>query len=42
MLLNAYLGRTVEDEFDVKVGYDPEAEPVIGAWREEDKEEYIR
>ena len=42
MLLNAHLGLTVEAEFDVKVGYDPQAEPVIGGWCEDDKEEYIR
>ena len=42
MLLNAYLGQTVEAEFDVRVGYDPQAEPLIGAWGDEDREEYIR
>ena len=42
MILNAHLGRTVEAEFGAKVGYDPTAEPVIGTWCEDDKEDYIR
>jgi len=42
MLLNAHLDQTVAAEFNVKVGYDPQAEPVIGGWCEDDKEEYIR
>jgi len=41
MLLNAEVGTTVEAEVGAKVGYDPQAEPVIGTWNENDKEDYI-
>jgi len=42
MLINAHLGQTVADEFGQKVGYDAQADPLIGAWHEEDNEDYIR
>ena len=42
MVLNAMLDSAVADEFNVKVGYDPQAQPVIGGWCQDDKEEYIR
>ena len=42
MALNAMLDSAVAEEFNVKVGYDPQAEPVIGGWCEDDREEYIR
>lgn len=41
MALNAKLADLVEAEFDAKAGYDPEAEPVLGSWREDDNEDYI-
>jgi len=41
MLLNAVLSAVAQEEFGAKVGYDHEAEPVIGSWNENDKEEYI-
>ena len=42
MLLNVGLARDVEEEFGVKVGYDAEAEPVIGSWSPDDGEDFIR
>jgi ferredoxin len=42
MLLNVSLARDVENAFGVKVGYDAEAEPVIGSWNADDGEGFIR
>ncbi len=42
MLLNVGLAADVEREFGAKAGYDPQAEPVIGSWKAEDPEEFIR
>ncbi len=42
MLLNHFIAREVEREFDARSGYDPQAEPVIGSWKQDDKQEYIR
>ena len=41
-LLNLALARATEDSFSYRAGYDTEAEPVIGAFREADSEEFIR
>ena len=41
MLLNAMLAVAAEEEFGAKVGYDHQAEPLIGTWNENDKEDYI-
>ena len=42
MLLNAKAGQIVAEEFDARIGYDTDAEPVIGTWLAEDKEDFIR
>jgi len=41
MLLNARVGTDVEEELGARAGYDPQAEPVIGTWNENDSEDYI-
>lgn len=41
-LLNASLGRVVEEEFGYTPGADPAAEPVFGSWAPGDREDFIR
>jgi len=41
-LLNLSLARTAEEQFDYRAGMDPAVEPVIGAYSQEDHEEFIR
>jgi len=40
-LLNLSLARAADKHFDYRAGMDKEAAPVIGAYREEDKEDFI-
>ena len=40
-LLNLSLAKAAEDAFGFRAGIDPDAEPVIGAFREQDREEFI-
>jgi formate dehydrogenase (coenzyme F420) beta subunit len=40
-LLNLSLAKAAEDAFAYRAGIDPEAEPVVGAFRELDREEFI-
>jgi ferredoxin len=42
MLLNAVLARGVEAAFGERPGYDPAAKPLVGSWKPEDTEEFIR
>jgi ferredoxin len=42
MLLNAQIDQDVQEEFQVKSGLDPAGKPVMGSWRPEDKDEFIR
>jgi len=42
MLLNAKIAADVAEEFDAKAGYDPAAKPVIGSWKSDDDDEYMR
>jgi len=42
MLLNLKIARDVADQFGEKAGYDPDAKPLIGSWKPEDKEEFIK
>jgi len=41
-MLNRVLRRAAAQQFGYRVGIDPKAEPVIGAWSPKDKEEFIR
>lgn len=42
MLLNVKVSQEVVDQFNAKPGYDPQAKPVIGSWKPDDKQEFIR
>jgi ferredoxin len=42
MLLNAQIDQDVREEFQVKSGTDPAGKPVMGSWRPDDKDEFIR
>ncbi|MDD4891075.1 MAG: 4Fe-4S ferredoxin, partial [Phycisphaerae bacterium] len=42
MLLNVYLADEAAREFGYEAGLDPTAEPLIGSFRTDDKEEFIR
>lgn len=42
MLLNQATARAAENSFAYRAGMDPEAEPVLGAYREQDQEAFIR
>ena len=41
-LLNLSLAKTAEESFDFRAGMDPAAEPIIGAYSQQDHEEFIR
>jgi ferredoxin len=41
-LLNLSLAKAAEDNFNYRAGMDPVAEPIIGAYSEQDHEEFIR
>lgn len=41
-LLNQSLARAAEEEFDYRAGMNPEAEPAVGAYSLQDKENFIR
>lgn len=41
-LLNMSLARAAEDHFSYRPGYDPQADGVVGAFSEQDKESFIR
>ncbi len=41
-LLNLSLAKVAEKQFDFRAGMDPSAEPIIGAYSEQDREEFIR
>ncbi|MBI4877803.1 MAG: hydrogenase iron-sulfur subunit [Acidobacteria bacterium] len=41
-LLNLATAKAAEDCFGYRAGYDPAAEPVLGAWSLQDKEDFIR
>ena len=42
MLLNLSTARAAEANFDYRPGMDPQAEPVVGSYREQDQEAFIR
>jgi len=42
MLLNTLVAREARDRFDARPGYDAKAEPVVGSWKQEDTEDFIR
>jgi formate dehydrogenase (coenzyme F420) beta subunit len=42
MLLNAQIDLDVQEEFQAKSGLDPAGKPVMGTWRPDDKDEFIR
>lgn len=41
-LLNMSLAKTAEDSFGFRAGMNPDAEPVVGSYSEQDREEFIR
>ena len=41
-LLNQAMARAAEEHFEFRAGMDPAAEPIIGAYSEQDKETFIR
>lgn len=41
-LLNLSLAKTAEENFEYRAGMDPEKEPLIGAYSQQDHEEFIR
>ena len=41
-LLNALLEMEVAEEFGVKAGYDPAAQPVVGSFKPDDNEDFIK
>lgn len=41
-LLNLSLAKVAEDSFQFRAGVDPAAEPIIGAYSQQDREEFIR
>ena len=40
--LNLSLAKTAEESFHFRAGMDPAAEPIIGAYSQQDHEEFIR
>ena len=42
MLLNLTVDQAVEEEFHTKAGADPAGKPVLGTWRPDDKDDFIR
>ena len=42
MLLNLWIEQEVEQEFEFKAGYDPEGKPLIGSWKPEDDDTFMR
>jgi len=42
MLLNVGVTESVETEFGIRAGFDPDAKPAIGSYSLEDKEDFIR
>jgi ferredoxin len=42
MLLNAHVAECVEKEFGHKTGYDLAEQPLIGSWRPEDDDGFVR
>jgi ferredoxin len=42
MLLNLWIEQQVEEEFDFKAGYDPEGKPLIGSWKPDDDDSFMR
>ena len=41
-LLNLSLAQAAEESFAFRAGMDPDAEPILGAYSEQDREEFIR
>ena len=41
-LLNLSLAQAADDHFDYRPGEDPKAEPAVGAYRQDDQEDFIR
>ena len=41
-LLNLSLAKTAEEAFNFRAGMNPDAEPIIGAYSQQDHEEFIR